>query len=182
MTLLPIIAVDVDGVLNPGGAPEHARSRDWLDRSPYQRRRFTLYDHRSRSHESYNVWLDRNHGRKLRQIATATDAELTWCTSWMGQANTSGLGAYLRLPELPVINVGLNLDHKPRWKFDAVTAYAADRPLVWFDDEFGDHLVARAAFLIARQDTPTLLREVNPKVGLTDDDLDAAHRFLEALT
>lgn len=156
-----LLLLDVDGVLNP-----YKISSAALEQAGYQRRITTI------TSGTYPVWINSAHGQLLGQLAEETGLELAWVTKWGEQANQH-LAPRLGLPRLPVID----FDHgDPAWKFPAVLAYAAGRPLAWLDDELGA-LGDRAAFLAGRGEVPTLLRDVDPLHGLLGEDLDAVRRW-----
>lgn len=83
-------------------------------------------------------------------LAERTGAELVWASTWGHAANVT-VGPALGLPELASINFvpGSVLGDR-RWKFPAVARFARDRPLVWFDDDFGLYPAAREAFVAKR--------------------------------
>lgn len=164
----PLLLLDVDGVLNP-----FAASRNWLDDSDYRRSRI------STSTGTYPVWLDRSHGRMLRDVAERWNLELVWCTTWEHEANLF-IGPKVGLPELPVIEFGFTAT---KWKFNAVLKYAAGRPLAWLDDDFGRHADDEQVWFMERRgDLPTFLRHVDPRRGFNDEHRDAINGWAAGLT
>ena len=130
------------------------------------------------------VWLSPEHGPMLLDFAAKHDAELVWATTWMADANKM-IGPAIGLPELPFIDY---IDHPGTvkgWKYPATLAFAENRPLIWFDDDFGDLLRKphRDAFVEARRaaNLPTRLHHVDPRIGLTVLDLNQAGRWLASL-
>jgi hypothetical protein len=117
------------------------------------------------------VWLDPGHGDQLRRLAEETGAELAWATSWAHRANAE-IGPRLGLPRLKVIE--FHDDHG--WKYPAVARYAYERPLVWFDDDFGLHRERNRDFVHKRRHLTTALVHVDPATGLTGRHLDEARK------
>lgn len=70
------------------------------------------------------------------------------------------------------------------WKYGPVARYAAGRPLAWLDDDFGVYPAAREAFLERRRaaGAATELVEVDPAVGITDEQLAAVATWARSLT
>ena len=161
MSSVPLLLLDVDGVLNPLGR----RTRG------YRRYEVTLDD------ETYTVFLDRRHGAKLLALAEETGAELVWATTWEHRAN-EWIAPRVGLPSLPVIELR---DDSPvtsgeMFKTPHVAGYVRGRPFVWFDDALwaGDQ-----RYLEAHPDVGDfLLVEVDQRAGLTDDHLDLARAWL----
>jgi hypothetical protein len=161
----PLLLLDVDGVLNPFGM-----SRNALDKSNYRKRDTQVADGRT-----FPVWLNREHGAWLLELAQACDLELVWATTWEDEANTL-IAPRLGLPELPVVHFNFKaakFSASPDWKCQAVLDYAGTRPLAWLDDDFEMFARERDWFVEKRGDIPTLLRTIPARVGLTNVDLDA---------
>jgi len=163
----PLILLDVDGPLNPWKAKPTRR--------PAGYETFRMFPSGWRGRKGLRVWLNPRHGDLLGALADVTGGELVWATTWLEQANTL-IGPEVGLPELPVVHWGVVDAH--RWKFSGVLDYAGSRPLVWFDDDFDVHDNARRWFLEQRGAAHTLLRHVDPRVGLTFDDVSDARDFL----
>ena len=153
----PAILLDIDGPLNPYGMSnrigKHAGYRKW-----------SILD--------YKVWLKREHGPMLLELAAQTNSELVWATTWEHDANWY-IGPKIGLPKLPVIEF-----NRGKWKFENVLDYAAGRKIVWFDDDFDYFYHDRDIFLGNRKDTPTRLQLISPKVGITKDDIETAKAWL----
>ena len=132
------------------------------------------------------MWLNPALGRALVGLARETGLELVWATSWEHQAN-SLMGPAVGLPPLPVIEFPTGLQplpgHRFTWKYGPVGRYAAGRPLAWLDDDFGVCPAAREAFLERRRaaDLPTELIEVDPRVGITGEQLAAVATWVRSL-
>ena len=157
----PLVVLDVDGPFNPYAAKRTRRPpgyetyrlapQGWTERRPLR------------------VWLHPRHGDLLGALADRTGAELVWCTTWQDEANTL-IAPRVGLPELPVIRWSVA---DPRWKYAAVLAYAGERTVAWFDDDFDAFPDARDWFLDerARRGARTDLHHVSPRTGLTFADV-----------
>lgn len=107
-----------------------------------------------------------------------------WATTWERDANTL-IAPRIGLPTLPVIEFSARRHDTLRgWKYPAVEEYARGRPVVWLDDGFGDPVwrVARCGFEFARAGSPTLLRGIDPAVGVTALDVRAVRAWVATLT
>jgi hypothetical protein len=177
-----LLLLDVDGVLNPYAAKPTARPLG-----------YRTYRHASdgqfhggknvRRHQGARIWLHPGHGAHLRDLAAEANLELAWATAWMHDANRH-ISPSVGLPDLPVIEFPVT-DLAPispawhrwtetgGWKWPAVAAYAAGRPLAWLDDEHDTSRfsAARAEFDRAREGLPTLLCHVDPRKGLLPEHL-----------
>lgn len=170
----PLLLLDVDGPLNPHNGTNR----------PRQRAGYRQYRMRPDSWEGYrplSVWLNAAHGPKLLDLADRAGLELVWATTWNEEAN-QWIAHRVGLPRLPVIEVN---SAAVGWKYSAVDAYAADRPLAWLDD-FDSPTALHADFMAARAGLPTLLHRVSSVVGLTDEDIDGrgpmGHRTTDPVT
>lgn len=159
-----LLLLDVDGPLNPYAAKRTRRPSGY---QTYRRTKTGWHTGRdARRYRGLRVWLNPDHGAQLLTLAAETSLTLVWATTWQHEANDR-IGPAIGLPKLPVIEFP---GHHPvdgwddAWKWPAVAAYAADRPLAWLDDE---HDRAGAAeFTRQRTGTPTLLSHVDPRQGL----------------
>ncbi|MCG5220137.1 HAD domain-containing protein [Streptosporangium soli] len=157
----PLLLLDVDGVLNPlGGKMRNFVTRECVvDGVPYR------------------VHLSPAHGRKLLALAVETGAELVWATTWEHAAN-EWIGPCIGLPALPVIEMPAldRANQGEMFKTPHIAAYAGRRPFVWFDDLTWE---ADVEFLRLHPGVDEfLLVHVDPRCGLTDDDLDQARTWL----
>ncbi|MFF2554589.1 HAD domain-containing protein [Nocardia sp. NPDC058058] len=86
---------DVDGVLNPMRSSDRPRPARYAP----QLLRPKVFPGVPAS--AVEVWIDPDHGRLLRELADATDAELVWATAWEHEAARL-LALILELPPLDV--------------------------------------------------------------------------------
>jgi hypothetical protein len=151
---VPVLFVDVDGVISVFGFPHDAPPPG-----------------RMHSVEGIPHWIAHGSGERLLRLGDAF--ELVWATGWEERANEH-LPHFLALGrELPTVR----FDDPPmwgtaHWKLSAIDRYAGDRPAAWVDDSFNADCYAWAE----RREAPTLLVRTDPAVGLTDahvEDLEA---------
>jgi hypothetical protein len=167
----PVIAVDVDGVLNPH-KPGRAAA---LGYQPHD------YDGPGPGGlpVSGTVWLHTDHGRWLRKLAG--HADLVWCTNW-GQVAADVIAPRLGLPDMPVIDVadfaGVRFGHQG--KLGPLYAWTGDRPLAVLDDEFGGK-DAHLADERSRTGRPTLHVDVDGTTGLRRAHIDQILTWLATL-
>ena len=148
---LPILAVDVDGVISLfgfegpiGEAPGEFRMIDGLVHC-----------------------ISIEAGERLRRLAA--HYELVWATGWEDRANDA-LPEILGLPELPVLRFGAAKRWgSAHWKLEPLDAYAPQRPLAWIDDSFDESCYEWAASRAA----PTLLVPTDPAIGLEEAHVEA---------
>jgi hypothetical protein len=140
---MPLLLLDVDGVLNPFAAATCP----------------TGYDEHPFFPGEAPVRLCRDHGGWL--IELADQFELVWATAWCDHANTY-IAPVLGLPQLPVIRFP-HLPFEPRGKVSPIAAYTGSRPAAWLDDI----ITPEAREWAARRSAPTLLIEIDPAEGLT---------------
>lgn len=171
----PLLLIDVDGPLNPW---DNGRVRP----PGYQTFRFPLRG--CHPIKPQRVWLRPEHGDWL--LPLAADFELTWCTAWQDQANRF-VAPTLGLPQLPWIRFPGALTEwaawvRAGWKYPQVLKYAAGRPLVWLDDSFRSKRLVetRDQFLACRENVPTSLVQVDPKLGLVKDNIKALKRWADS--
>jgi hypothetical protein len=88
----------------------------------------------------------------------------------------------LGLPELPVVEWPSLHDAGPDgtfWKTRHLLAHADGRPFAWVDDDLGE---PDQAFVVAsHHHAPALLRPIDPRHGLRDNDFAALEDFAHRL-
>lgn len=164
----PILAVDVDGVLNAlsRGEPDP----DWRDTQ------VTAFGH------SLRIRHNPAHGAQLLAIAAETGAELVWCTTWEEMA-VQRIAPLVGLPDMPWVPMapgfaGLRFTECRSvgyTKARAMAAYAGDRPFCWLDDE------PDAALELLGHPVPHLVVQVEPMEGLQDEHFEQARQWLGGL-
>lgn len=154
----PLLALDVDGVLNPYATA--TKPTTWSD-----------YDRHMTN--GYLVWLSAELGKALLEL----DVEIVWATTWNDLANRC-IGPLVGFPKLPVLHYdwqNLPWDDRGCGKLPCVSAAAGQhRPLVWIDDDHGQHDFAWADERIG----PTLLITPSPALGLTPAHIAEIKEFL----
>jgi hypothetical protein len=142
---MPLLLLDIDGVLNPyaaAGPPDgYAEHVLFPGEEP--------------------VRVNAGHGDWLRELAG--EFTLVWATAWEEEANRR-LAPLLGLAPLPVIPMPAP-PFPPGAKLPAVIEYAGQQPLAWLDDVVTPGMRTWAA----TRKAPTLLIEVDPAAGLTRD-------------
>jgi hypothetical protein len=175
----PIIALDVDGVLNPD-VSSRQRSRLWYHHG-WRRKSVQL----GAGGGPTQLIVNPETGIWLQKLARDTGAELVWATRWNDLAN-----AYVRplanLPTLPYIATPSYLRPDPlapnkatnQLKAPFIVKWSAGRPLLWLDDEPPE--IHAAERLVAPEQ---LFRGIltDPKVGLTIEHIDEARAWLAGL-
>ncbi len=144
---VPLLLLDVDGVLNPfPDTPEG----------------FTEYAFFPEDDEP--VRLASFHSDWLGELAAVF--EIAWASGWGHDANRL-ICPLFGLPDFPVISFTA-VPFEPRAKVPAVAAFAGDRPAAWVDD-----LLTQEAQVWAETRTaPTLLLPVDSATGLTRHHVD----------
>lgn len=176
---VPLLLIDVDGVLSPQALTKAARVQrvkrgfceiEW-------RSRF-VYPPSTKWTPLYSVALNRKHGEMLSRLSIELDIELAWGTLWASNANRI-ISPALGLPRLPYVDFWTHSSNSSSWKWSAVADFAAGRPLVWVDDGFGDAHARRAAsgFDRSRRGLPTLLQSIDPVVGLRWSDIESIREW-----
>ncbi|MYW57083.1 MULTISPECIES: hypothetical protein [unclassified Streptomyces] len=158
MMPLPLLLLDVDGVLNPFAAPA----------CPDGYREYPFFPE-----DDPPVRLCAAHGPWLRTLSRTF--ELAWATGWEDEANVF-LAPVLKLPALPVVRFP-PVPFDPAEKVPAIDAFTGGRPAAWVDDA---HTEAGAAWARSRT-APTLLLPSDPARGLTADMVAALHTWRAAL-
>jgi hypothetical protein len=148
MCRLPLLFVDIDGVISLWGFPPDERP-----------------DGAWNQVDGIAHFLSTTAARSLHELSE--HYELVWCSGWEERAND-------HLPHLlglgPFPHLGFDRDvgggaagSRAHWKLEAIEAHAGDRPLAWIDDAFNDACHAWAA----ARPAPTLRGATDPARGLT---------------
>jgi HAD domain in Swiss Army Knife RNA repair proteins len=153
---LPLLLLDVDGVLNPFAAPACPPGYSEHDFFPGEE----------------PVRVCATHGPWLRELAARF--QIVWATAWGADANRL-LAPLLHIPDLPVIAFPPVPFH-PRDKLPAIARYAGHRALAWIDDA----LPPEAHTWAASRGAPTLLIGVDAAEGLTRPAIDQALQWAES--
>ena len=145
---IPLLLIDVDGVLSLFGFEPHAAPPG----------RFVMVD-------GIPHLLNEAAGPMLGRLARTF--ECVWCTGWEERAEEhlpGLLGLPGGWPHLVLDHAGPGRTTRGHWKLDAIDGYAGpDRPLAWIDDAHDDACREWAA----ARSGPTLLVGTDPAVGLT---------------
>jgi len=168
----PVVAIDIDGVLNPMHAhsplpPTAVRTPVCLPAWATSKAAFLRgHGHINLTHE---VVVDTAHGDWIRSLLER-DIHVVWCTSWETAAPVV-YGHLLGLPPLPVITLEPLFGSSSTAadaKADALCRSFPDRTLVWIDDQsgcyrhgFGTHWAQRSSAYAA------YVPDVDPDSGLT---------------
>lgn len=138
----PILAIDIDGVLNRLSQARNDESEPWEARtievllkdvphSPFHRRQ-------SEDIPNWPVTVNPTmHGPWLQSWA-ARGVEIVWATTWEHQANKC-FAPFYGMGDWPVACSTVTFPPKfsedtPDWKARCLEAYAGERPLIWLDD------------------------------------------------
>lgn len=151
---MPIVFLDLDGVLNPFAASDCPDG--------YQERVIFEGEEAVRFCPAHGDWI--------RELAAVAD--LWWATGWVENANELYL-PLLEVQPLPVVQFPL-VPFDPELKVPAVDAVAGNRRAVWIDD---NHTAAGRRWSAARP-APTLLVPIDPAIGWTRADVDQALAWL----
>ena len=171
MSALPLLLLDIDGVLNAYGFRPGVTC---LPDDGYGD--LVELDVPSEDEGVFRFWTSPTLIAELIELATSPRIEVAWLTTWQDQANRHA-GPVLGLPSFPVAARTAGEDDGG-WKVQAaVEALRLGRPVIWVDDvEITPS--ARAAF--ASSGVPHLLIAPDPEVGLTRAHVASLRRFADA--
>ena len=151
---LPLLMVDIDGVLSLFGGWERAGGRELASERPLEGSFHSI--------DGMPHFLSSTAAAHL--LGLAEDFELVWASGWEERAEEY-------LPHLLGLPAGLpflRFERSPgrsnaHWKLEAIDAYAGTRPLAWIDDAFNEACHEWAS----QRPAPTLLVRTEPQHGLT---------------
>ena len=156
MTPLPLLFLDVDGVLNPYGpvCPAGFTEQELFP-----------------GEEPVRVCSE--HGGWITELLGAF--EIMWATAWNDDANRL-LAPLLSIDPLPVLTMPPAPFH-PGVKLRLIAGHAGSRPAAWIDDLHGPE----ARTWRKHRQAPTLLISTDPASGLTRADVTKAASWARAL-
>lgn len=184
----PLLMIDVDGVLNPFPLDRHSS----LPGLGFELHHLTPqdYDVSNPLHgnaNTYQVYLNPEHGRMLLELAEKTGIELAWGTTWEHEANRL-IAPLLGLPELAQVarfpRPGFRWTGQT-WKLEGMRTFAAqpemaDRPVIWLDDDLHDDAIDWARERTAGG-APTAIVQVNGGSGFRQRHVEWIESWLERL-
>lgn len=153
---VPILAVDVDGVISlfgfDGNEVTGPGVMGTIANAPGE---YHLIDGTLHC-------ISRGAAERLRRLGSVY--QLVWATGWEERANES-LCPILGLPELDCLSFGGDARFgTAHWKLGPIESYAAGRPLAWIDDSHD-----KSCFEWAEsRPEPTLLVPADPARGIED--------------
>lgn len=171
----PVVALDLDGVLNRLGGreelPATARLVEVCLPVWGAARAAWLVGH-GRQNLAAQVVADSQHGEWVSSLLRR-GVEVVWCTSWETLAPLV-YGPLLDVPPLPVVVLPDGFRSGPEAKGAQLTALFPQRSLVWLDDEASHrHLRRHPAW-------PTLVPHFAGYEGLTQDVMKKVDAWLDA--
>jgi hypothetical protein len=156
---LPILAVDVDGVISLFGFDEPPAREET---------KFELVD-------GMVHCISLAAGERLKRLAE--HYELVWATGWEAKANEY-LPNILGLPDLPFLSFdGAARFGSAHWKLGPLDEYGEGRALAWIDDSFDE-----SCYDWARgRDEPALLVPTESALGLEEVQVEALTAWARGL-
>ena len=178
----PVVALDVDGVLNPYGEVEwHVATpvrvpSQQVPRSPFIR------GHGLRDLE-VTVRLNSAHGEWIQRLLEHVD--VVWSTTWEHLANDViapllGIGPLevaTSVADWPPTSEQAKNTDSAAWKAGVLADRYRDRALVWVDDGAEEYRLLGDKW---RHRVPTLVLVPDPSSGLTRDQQVAVEAFISA--
>lgn len=168
---LPLILLDVDGVLN---AFSYSPAETSLPDTAFSD--LTEYNVWNEAHgRSYRFWVSPELIADIRAIHDSGLTEIAWLTSWRDEANTQ-VAPTLGLPRFPVVGYPRGISDYSWKQQTAMEALWLGRPVAWLDD---DEILYPASSAFDEAPFPTLTISPDPRVGLTRADIDDILRFIQ---
>ena len=176
----PVVALDIDGVLNARSAQEGFVHREVTVKAGVVCSPFFA------GHGERDVTVSTSVDRKVVDwvVSLSETVSVVWATSWEDAANTVFAPA-VGLPQFPV--AVSSSEHPPSWgqvsrgelafwKGDILAALYPRRPLVWIDDMAASH--RDNVWRHPDDDEHTLVVVPDPATGITPADMAAVDEFL----
>lgn len=166
----PLLMLDVDGVLSPTFATKKPQG--------YSAFRVWRSELGVPAQKPQRMWLNKRHGMWLN----ALQVDMIWATAWEGIANWE-IGPRIGLTPMDHVTFTNRVFKRnadgSHWKLDDVMLNADGRPFVWVDDGISGADTVRVAL---EYPAPALLYRVDPRTGLTADDLTSVWQWLRSLS
>jgi hypothetical protein len=198
-TSRPLIALDIDGVLNPDPVePSHpamaARLPGYVEHDitlPPSKRPLAYLRGHGLEAVAGHVLVNVEHAEWIRSLL-GRGVEVGWATTWEHYANEV-FGPLVGLPVLPLA-VEFHADvadghHHPRmhgfgaieWKSDALWNRYRGRPLVWIDDQASELTRIDMRGNPVDRGAPTLSVRCDGEIGLTRNEMQRVDDWLAEL-
>ena len=166
-TTLPIIALDVDGVISPLGGQDHfpeAALVAWNADDLIQ----------AKSSEAFGLYAVKPVLDFLSTVHNDGRAAIHWHTSWRTRAPKI-LAPDFKLPEWPLLNDnGAYHSSKGWWKLDTIEATISEgHRVIWLDDDVSDAVNSGEIGLELTSNKNLHIVSPDVMVGLTQTDLNS---------
>jgi hypothetical protein len=160
---LPVLAVDIDGVISLFGFDQPADpARADPRKAPGE---FHLID-------GLLHCIALETGPRLNRLSEIY--ELVWASGWEDRANDH-LPTIIGVPELPYLTFDGRAEFgTAHWKLSALEEYGESKPLAWIDDSLDESCYEWAE----ERDEPTLLVPTESSIGLTDAHVEALEAWV----
>lgn len=177
-----LLFIGVDGVLNPWNVPHdttppgyetYYRARHWNPGGFVAPTWFGL----GPVPHGTPVWLNPGHGPMLMRVAERWNLELVWA-SWWGQDAVRLVAPVLGLPAMRVVPLSPCMaTPEAHWKRPFIKDFAGDQPFAWLSDWFCSADYVWAGSRQIKMGIPTLVQSVDPRLGLTQKDVDTVDTY-----